>query len=362
MSNCFNGYLLGSDVADLVKLANELGEPSYRGRQLYHWLYVKRTQDFESMSSLSGSFRKRLAECSVVTPIDITAEEKGSDNSRKFVFALPDGHRVEGVLIPDGDRLTACLSSQIGCVVGCGFCATGRMGFIRNLSAGEIVGQFVALQSEAELRITNVVMMGMGEPLLNRSNLFKAARLITDPNGLAVSHWKFNVSTVGWLPGIRALIKSGLRLKFSISLNGTTDEQRGLLMPLTARFSLDKLLGAARDYALSARQRITFTYLLLNGVNDSLEDALRLADLIKSIPCKVNLLEYNEVCEGFFASGHRQVETFREALIAAGLNATVRTSRGKDITAACGQLAGGYKPGDGRLIPKKCKNQEVQCH
>jgi len=341
-------YLLGKDSTELEEFAIQFGEPAFRGRQLYCWLYTKRAANFRSMTDLARSFREQLTEDTLISPVKVLTEEYGSDGSCKLLFGLPDGNRVEGVLIPDNERLTACLSSQVGCAIGCKFCATGKIGFKRNLSASEIVGQFIALETAANQRITNVVMMGMGEPLLNRSAVFKAARLITDPDGLGVSRRRFCISTVGWTPGILAMCKSNMRFKLTVSLNGTTDEQRNSLMRFTKRFPLLDVLKAAEKYVHIAKQRVTFTYLLLNGFNDSLEDAHRLIKLVKHIPCKVNLMEYNEIGSEFHQSDKKQTEDFQSVLRSAGLTAIIRTSRGEDIAAACGQLAGGYETNTGK--------------
>lgn len=343
-------YLLGKDAGELEELAVQLGEPSFRGRQIYSWLYTRREKDFAEMTDLAGSLRERLGETCAVSPVNVLDEVRDSDGSCKLLFALPDERRVEGVLIPDGDRLTACLSSQVGCVIGCKYCATGRIGFIRNLSPAEIVGQFTALETAAGRQITNVVMMGMGEPLLNRSVVFKAARLITEPDGLAVSRRRFSISTIGWLPGINAMRENGLRLKLTISLNATTDDQRNRLMPLSARFSLALLMTGAGEYARATRQRVTFSYLLLGGINDSHDDANRLIDLVKRIPCKINLMDYNEIGGTFHRSSISRTEHFQSVLRSAGLTAILRTSRGLEIGGACGQLAGGYRSGSGCLV------------
>jgi len=343
-------YLLGKDAAELEELASSLGERAFRGRQLYRWLYVKEADGFAEMNDLAKGFRKRLSEKVMISPVRVDDVSRSAGGSVKLLFALPDGNRVEGVLIPDGERLTACLSSQVGCVIGCRFCATGRMGFIRNLSAAEIVGQFIAMNKAVRMKISNVVMMGMGEPLLNRRELFKAAGLITDPDGLGISRRRFSVSTVGWVPGIEAMRASGLRLKLTVSLNGTTDGQRRKLMPLAARFPLADVLHAAKEYASHTRQRLTFTYLLLAGINDSPVDARRLIKLVSRIPSKINLMEYNEIGGEFRRSDDIVTEDFQEILRSAGLTATLRKSRGLEIGAACGQLAGRYAPGSGRVL------------
>jgi len=319
-----------------------LGEPAYRGRQLYHWLHVRRCNEFDAMTDLAAAFRAKLSQDIRISPVKVLERFTGNDNSLKLLFGLPDENRIEGVLIPDGERLTVCLSSQVGCVIGCKFCATGKIGFIRNLTAAEIVGQFIALDTTLDRRISNVVMMGMGEPLLNRTAVFKAAGIITDPDGLGISRRRFSISTVGWVPGIRVMTAAKMRLKLTVSLNATTDEQRRKLMPLAARFPLKEVLSAAAEYSRVSRQRLTFTYLLLNGINDTIEDARRLVGLVRNISCKVNLMEYNEIGGDLQISGSVTTETFQNELRVAGITALLRTSRGEDITAACGQLAGGY--------------------
>ncbi|MCF7811042.1 23S rRNA (adenine(2503)-C(2))-methyltransferase RlmN [bacterium] len=245
--------------------------------------------------------------------------------------------------------------------VGCKFCATGKIGFIRNLSVSEIVSQYIALEHISGRRITNVVMMGMGEPLLNVTRVLKASDLLTDPAGLGLSHRKLNISTVGWLPGIETMLKWDKQFKLTISLNGTTDEQRSFLMPLSARFPLKEILKSAKKYTESTRNRITFSYLMLKGINDSPEDINRLKSLVHGIPCKINLMEYNEIGGEFQRSTRETIDDFQDKLRAAGLTVILRRSRGDEVGAACGQLAGEYRPGSGFLPQEVNYNQEVQC-
>jgi 23S rRNA (adenine2503-C2)-methyltransferase len=354
-------YLLGYNEFDLRNIAIEHGESAYRGRQLYNWLYVRRVKDFNDMTDVSKDFRKILSEVCEISPLSLISDKSSNDGGRKFVFSLPDNNRIESVLIPDEERLTACLSTQVGCLIGCRFCATGKIGFIRNLSTSEIVSQFIAMEDIAGRRITNVVMMGMGEPLLNITRVLNASELLTDPAGIGLSHRRLNISTVGWLPGIEAMLSVRKQFKLTISLNGTTDEQRKYLMPLSARFPLREILKSAKRYTEATRYRITFSYLLLKGINDSSEDISRLISLVKGIPCKINLMEYNEIGGEFQRSARDTTDIFQDKLRSAGLTVILRRSRGEEVGAACGQLVGEYRPGSGFLpsvIPAKAGIQK----
>lgn len=350
------------------------GLPAYRGRQLYRWIYQNRLTDFEQMTDLPKSFRDKLPEIASLLPLKLIKEQAGFDGSLKLLLEAPDGARIESVLIPEGERMTACLSSQVGCAVGCKFCATGLMGFKRNLSTGEIIAQLIALEHSAGRPMTNVVMMGMGEPLLNRPALFRAIPILTDSDGVGISRKHFTISTAGWLPGIKALteiVRAGRyrgeksvreirnpgmespnndgvpfpRVKLALSLNSTTDEERRALMPLAGRYSLPDILAAAAEYARAAGERVSVNYLLLAGKNDSDMDAKRLGKLIAQAGgkseaiFKTNLMEYNDVGAEFLRASSERREAFAKILSDTGLNVTVRTSRGGDIAAACGQLA-----------------------
>jgi len=370
--------LLGMNRAELIEFAELIGQPAFRGKQLYHWLYVERESDFEAMTDLPQSLRKILPGMTSTDPLKIVKEQNGFDGSLKLLLETEDHLRVEAVLIPEGERLTACLSSQVGCAVGCKFCATGMMGFKRNLLAGEIIAQLFAIERTYGRRMTNVVMMGMGEPLLNRPALFRALPILTDPDGVGISRKHLTVSTVGWLPGIKALIKAVLsgkheelsidelrsegrktnypkavpaneggnwfpRIKLALSLNATTDEKRSELMPLAGRYPLREVLAAAAEYYDASKERVSINYLLLAGKNDSDVDAKRLAFLARDEAFKVGIMEYNDIGAEYTRSDSSRVDAFVKVLNDAGLDVTVRTSRGGDITAACGQLAGGYE-------------------
>jgi len=333
--------LLGLTRAELEAWAEAQGEPAYRGRQVFKWLYQKRGGDPEGWSDLPRAFRGLLAARTRISAPAVVRKETSRDGTRKVLFGLPDGERIESVLIPDRDRLTACISSQAGCALECAFCLTGLMGLRRNLGPGEIVGQVLALQEAAAPagRVSHIVLMGMGEPLANFGNVERALRILTDPDGPGFSPRRITLSTVGLVPGIRRLAASGLQVNLAISLSGTTDTQRGRLMPVNRRYPLEELLAACREYPLAPRRRITFEYVLMDGVNDAPEDARRLVGLLRGLRCKVNLLPLNESpLLPFRASPRRRVEAFQKILTARGLTATIRESRGQDISAACGML------------------------
>jgi len=337
--------LLGLTRRELEQFAARAGQPVYRGRQLFEWLYRKCETDFSLMSDLPAEFRQRLHEMASASPLSIIRRAEALDGTIKLLLETLDGHKIEAVAIPEGERLTACLSSQAGCALDCRFCATARLGFKSNLTTGEIIAQLFALEAVNRRRMTNVVMMGMGEPLLNCEAVFKAVVLITEPTGIGLSHSHFTLSTVGWRPGIEALIKavkskSMPGVKLALSLNAAHDDQRKALMPAASRYTIDELLSAAKEYAQISDMPVSITYLLLAGENDALSDARMLAKLAHKYNLKVNLIEYNYIGDIYRRASSTRSEAFFLHLKNAGLIATLRTSRGTDIAAACGQLAG----------------------
>lgn len=331
---------------ELRSLVTSLGQPEYRAGQILSWIHGKGVEDLDLMSNLSRAFRDQLKEVAVVSRLR-EVERQGSPGGQaiKFLFELPSRERVESVLILDGKRRTACLSSQVGCPLDCKFCATGRMGFIRNLSAAQIIDQLLQLSrvllAERGERVTNVVMMGMGEPLLNYEEVVRALRLMRLEHGPAIGGRKVTVSTAGHVPGIRRLAREDLNLGLAISLNATTDELRDQLMPINRKYKIAELLDAAAEYFALRGRRVTFEYVLLAGVTDHDEDALRLAELTRGVPCKLNLIPYNELAENtpYHRPAPDRVVRFRELLEAhTPMAVTLRESRGRDIDAACGQL------------------------
>ena len=334
--------LVGLLPSELEDLAVELGASRYRGRQLATWIYRKGVFDREAMTDLPKDFRERLAERAIIEvapPESVTASQ---DGSRKLVFKLEDGRRISSVLMPDDDRLTLCVSTQVGCGFECRFCLTGVMGLERNLTAGEIVGQVLAANRllEGGQRVTHIVFMGMGEPLANYAAVVQAIRILTDPKlGLGYSPKRITVSTVGLVPGIEKLGRENLKVNLAISLHAATDEVRERLMPVNRSFNLDALMAALRKYPLAPRQRIFFEYVLLDGVNDSPEDAKRLARLLRGLRAKVNLIPFNDWDGAAFRRPPLpRILAFQSILLDAGITTTVRWSKGEDIGAACGQL------------------------
>src|SRR5689334_7608773 len=336
----------GVNVAelDLQELENALetrGRERFHARQLYRWIYKRGVVDFASMTDLSKELRASLAaEFEVATPRVVT-ESQSIDGTRKFVLELGDERRIEAVFIPDTPAMTFCISTQVGCAMGCGFCLTGKMGLVRNLTAGEIAGQVRVLAGATGLldKPFNIVLMGMGEPLHNYDNTMKALRLLHEEHGLAVSPRRVTLSTVGIVPGIERLAHEPLMPNLAISLHATTEDQRTALVPPNRKYSLAALLDACRKFPLKKRSRITFEYVMLAGVNDSPEDARRLAKLLAGMKAKVNLIPLNPAPGiEFERPSDERVERFAQILADRHMTVSVRKSRGRDIRAACGQL------------------------
>ncbi len=320
-----------------------LGERAYRGRQLASWIYKKAALSFEEMPDLPAALRARLAETHVVNPLVVAEHQRSSDDVDKLLVHGGDGDVFECVLLPFEDRVSCCLSSQVGCPMGCTFCATGLGGFDRNLSAGEIVAQYLLLQSLSSKRIGHVVFMGMGEPLLNLDQLVKAMALLHDEVGLSYRH--MTVSTVGLVPQIEKLGEMRLPIHLALSLHSPFDEVRDRLMPVNHKWPVEVVVGAMRDYSRMTGRKVTFEYLLIDKVNDTPEQADALARLVKGLPSVVNLIPFNTVDtkQGFARPNRERVRAFRRRLESHGVNVTERVERGHDIAAACGQLAGRHK-------------------
>jgi 23S rRNA (adenine2503-C2)-methyltransferase len=336
--------LLGMDSAELAALAKELGEPEYRGRQLARWIYARGAREFAAMTDLPASLRARLAEEAEVGRAPVVAAQRAADGTTKLLLKLQDGRRIETVMLPYADRTSVCISSQVGCPVGCVFCATATMGFARNLTAGEMVDQVLAAGEAAregapQPRVSHVVVMGMGEPLLNVPPLLKAARLMHEEMGLSLRH--ITVSTAGYVPGIRALADAGLPITLALSLHAPNDGLRSRLIPMGKRYGLDEVLGAVRYYQERTGRRVTLEYLVLGGVNDTDAHARELARRVRGLLTHVNLIPWNpaETLSPFQPPTRNRVRAFRQVLERAGLTVTQRVERGQEIDAACGQLA-----------------------
>ncbi len=331
--------LIGKSRAELMAFAESLGEKPFRGKQIFQWLYGRNAENFSEMTSLAANLRLRLDEVAAIDTLQVVQRQISQRrDAEKFLFALHDGLRLESVLMHEGERHTLCVSSQVGCPIDCQFCATGKMGLLRNLTAGEIINQFLTVRRLTQQPITNVVVMGMGEPMLNYDELIKACTILSDAEGPNLAQKHIVISTSGLIPKIRRYMEEGHKFRLAISLNATTDEVRNRLMPLNRKWPIADLLAAAKEYALASKQLVTFEYVLLAGVNDSVEDAKRLKRLLRDIPCKVNLIPFNAVDENFQRPSHDKVEAFYQQLQGMEAPVMIRWSKGDDIDAACGQL------------------------
>jgi len=329
--------------SELETFLNRFGKERYRSVQILRWLYKKGAHSFEEMTNLSKNFRQELSQASNMSNLQPLLVEQSRDGTNKFLFQLEDGNRIESVLIPDKKRLTLCISTQVGCAMGCQFCLTGKMGLIRNLAVAEIINQILAVRETLNERtpLTNIVLMGMGEPLANYENVLKAIQLMTHPEAFKFSSRRVTLSTVGLIPEMEQLAKEKFRFRLALSLNASDDETRNHLMPVNRYHPLEKVLEICRNLPLQPRARITFEYVLLEGENDSPEDAKRLLKLLKGIPSKINLIPLNEAPEiPFKRPPEEKIRHFQEILMKGGLPAIVRASKGSDISAACGQLQG----------------------
>jgi len=337
------GNLLGLSLEELESLAVSYGQPRYRGRQIYHGIYVRRLRDYSGLTDLNRDFRDTLASHQAIIYPKIEREFSSRDGAVRYLLRLQDGNLVETVYMPEEDRTTLCLSSQVGCALDCRFCFTALLGAKRNLSAGEIIGQVLAVttgQNVARGARLNLVFMGMGEPLLNLPQVTKAVRILADPKAVGVPLRRITVSTVGILPRIEELARESVRPKLAISLNASHDEQRSALMPINNKYPLADLLRVCRAYPLRSWEHLTFEYVLLDGFNDSDDDARRVADLLRDLRAKVNLIPYNSGPElPFHAPKFERVAVFQKILTDRRIPTFIRISRGQDIRAACGQLS-----------------------
>jgi len=330
----------------LTEFLTNLGLSKYRGIQVFSWLYKPRVTDFSQMTDLSKELQNTLASQASFNWPQIAEIERSKDGTIKYGFRLKDDNYIEAVLIPENDRNTLCVSTQVGCAMGCEFCLTGGIGFKRNLTPGEIVGQVVRIRdwlldrADTTEGLKNLVFMGMGEPLANFDNLIVALEILVEQRGLDFSERRITVSTCGLVPKIIELGQK-TKVNLAVSLHSADDSIRSKLMPINNKYPLAELLEACRNFPMPKRKRIMFEYILIKGLNDSETDAEKLAQKLKDIPCKINLLPYNE-SEGlsFQRPSDKTIELFQQILWQAGYTVLVRSSRGADISAACGQLAG----------------------
>ncbi len=331
------------DQQQLIQFVESLGQPSFRGRQILSWLYKPGITDFSQMTDLAKEFRAALNKHAFISRFENPLCETSQDGSVKFAFKLDDNKIIESVLIPEEDRNTLCVSSQVGCAMGCQFCLTGDMGFLRNLNSAEIVNQVCAVRDwmleHNKGSLTNIVFMGMGEPLANLDNLLTALSILTEQRACNFASRRVTVSTCGLVPQMLEL-GSKTDVNLAVSLHATDDETRSSLMPINNKYPLETLLESCRTFPMKRRQRVMFEYTLLEGINDSEKNALELAKILSDIPCKINLLAMNSSSESPFRSPKRNVILkFQKILRNKDYTVFIRQSRGADISAACGQLA-----------------------
>lgn len=331
--------LQGLFPEELQALCQAAGQPAYRGKQLWQWLQVHGATRWDEMGNLPDDLKEKLAETHTPAPVE-SIEMKGiTGGPSKWLLRLDDGDTVEAVLIPARDWTTVCLSTQVGCKMGCVFCASGKSGFARNLSAGEIVAQFQQVTDLHGRRPDNIVYMGMGEPFDNYDEVLKSIRILNHPDGLNVGARRITISTCGVIPGIRRLAEEGLQVELSVSLHAPNHELRRKLMPVENKYPIDELLAACVDYTARTKRFVTFEYTLIRGVNDSVDNAHELADRLRKFSCRVNLIPLSPVEE--FAGGappRAEIEAFQRALEKRGVSVTLRESKGQGVDAACGQL------------------------
>ncbi|MEY4851886.1 MAG: rRNA ((2503)-C(2))-methyltransferase RlmN [Bacteroidota bacterium] len=331
-------------LEELEKAVMELGESKFRAKQIFEWIWKKKCVDFDSMTNLSIEFRDKLKATFLFNTMKVETSQRSSDGTFKLRFELHDGHFIEGVLIPTEDRMTACVSSQVGCSLTCKFCATGYMARKRNLDPAEIYDQVVHINQLAEreygMNLSNIVFMGMGEPLLNYANVMKGIEHLTSPSGLGMSPSRITVSTAGVAKMIRKLADDEVRFNLALSLHAANDEKRNTIMPINETNSLEVLEEALTYFYQKTKNKITFEYITFNHFNDGEQDARELAKICRQFPAKVNIIEYNPIDQvDFTKSESDRIDRFAIALRKLGIMVSVRRSRGKDIDAACGQLA-----------------------
>lgn len=327
------------NLDELKEELKKIGEKTFRAEQIFKWIYESRVSSFDEMTNLSLELREKLKENYTIKQFNIFKKQVASDGTKKYLFDVLDGNAIETVLMEYHHGYSICVSSQIGCKMGCKFCASTGIPFIRNLSTGEIVEQIMAVERDENIRISNIVFMGIGEPLDNYDNVVGAIRIINNPKGLNIGARHISISTSGLVPKIYKLAEENIQCTLSISLHATTNEQRSQMMPVNDAYKLEELLQACRDYIEKTHRRISFEYALAKENNDNLEDAKRLVKLLKGMICHVNLIPINKIENGaYMKSSNENIMKFRDYLNDHGIVATIRRELGSDIDAACGQL------------------------
>lgn len=332
--------IVGKNISELSAICIENKFPKFHGEQLYKWLYQKSVNDITKMSNIPDSLKIIINKKYKLNPLKIEKKLKSkNEDTIKYLFKTNDHKLIESVSMIDSGRHTLCISSQIGCSVDCDFCATGKMGIIRNLNCGEIIQQLISISAERKQKITNIVFMGMGEPFLNYANVIKACEIINDPSGFNLSSKRITISTSGILPIMKQFILEKHKYKLAISLNASNNSDRDKLIPINKKWPIEDILDTIKDYKYQKYRPIMFEYVLINGVNDSIENAIELSKLLKKIHCKINIIPYNETEKNYKRS--KNIEKFVTKLneIKSNYRVLIRWSKGQDIDAACGQLA-----------------------
>lgn len=334
--------LKGMNESDLQQYCVDLNLPKFHGSQLYRWMYKNNCADIDNMNNIPKILKKEIKENAVLNLLSIKTQSKSDiDNTTKFLLETHDSKYIETVSMIDNDRHTICLSSQIGCSVDCDFCATGKMGITRNLSTGEIIDQLIIIKEKINKPITNIVFMGMGEPFLNYNNLIRSCEILTNHNAFNLSSKRITISTSGILPKIDLYIKENHKYKLAISLNASNNDFRDKIMPINKKWNIEKIINSVKKYKFFESRPIMFEYVLLKGLNDSKEDAIRLANILEGIKCKVNIIPFNEIKGYYKRPNKEQINYFSQTLndLNPHLRVLIRWSKGEDINAACGQLA-----------------------
>lgn len=333
-------HLRDFSLEELVAYFTRLGEKPFRARQVFQWMWQKGATEFSQMTNISRSLIQRLETIATLERTEVVfISQSNATETRKLLLRLQDGKTVETVLIPEETRVTVCLSSQVGCGLDCDFCATGKMGLLRNLTAGEITDQLRQVMAISPRPVTNIVFMGMGEPFHNYTEVLKAADMMHDELGYGTGARRITISTSGLVPQIRQFADENRRYKLAVSLNATLDEQRNILMPINKKWNISALVEACKYYTEKTHNMLTFEYVLMAGINDTLQDARRLVQIARHVFCKVNVIPYNDINGTYRRPTDAKIEAFLQELSKGEFPLTVRWSRGGDIDAACGQLA-----------------------
>lgn len=335
--------VIGMDIDELQNFVLSIGEKPFRAKQIFKWLYQKHASDFSIMSDLPLSLREKLSERAEIGPLRFVRMISSPSGAVKFIFQISSGESIESVFIPEGKRRTVCVSTQTGCPLGCLFCNTGKIKRAVNLTAGEIIDQLIFIVRELDIKITNVVFMGMGEPFFNFDNCIKAAVLMNSEMGMSIAAKKITISTAGLVPQIKRFADEEYKFNLAISLNAPDDELRSKLMPVNRKHPLKELLKAVKYYSKKSKNRVTFEYVLIDHLNDTPSHGRKLIEILHSIPCKLNLIAFNMTGDNFKKPSTERINRFIEVVYKAPFPVTLRKSKGEDIHAACGQLAGGQR-------------------